>query len=262
MSLEPSASFTISVVIPAWNEENRLGTTLDHYLPLLGHISAAHEVIVVVDGVVDRTGQVAEGYAEQGVRVLTHPTKLGKGGATVKGLRECRFDVIGFVDADSSLSQEELSNLVCAARNQGCSIGSRRFISVRGSKRGGRPLSRVILSALWKGFVRALFWMPITDTQCGAKFFRRDQVLPVLDSVEVTDWAFDVSILYHLWKRNVPIVEIPVAWIHEKGSKIRVARVTVGMFMSAMGLRLVNSPFRGRVNPDLVRRLRALVSQT
>lgn len=248
-------------MIPAWNEEDRLGRTLNHYLPVLTAVSETHEVLVVVDGVMDRTAEVAARYATQGVRVILHPTKLGKGGATLMGLRDCQFDVIGFVDADSSLSAQELADLVFTAGLHGCAIGSRQFTGPARGSGTRRPLSRKVLSALWRIFVRVLFRMPIQDTQCGAKFFRRDRVTPVLDTVEVTDWAFDVSLLYHIRRAAIPIVEVPVVWTHESGSKIRVVRVTAAMFMSAIGLRVANSPLRGLLTPPLVRRLRSLVSQ-
>lgn len=261
MTATTASSPGVSIVIPAWNEEDRLGTTLDHYLPALEARGEPFEIIVVVDGAGDGTADVAAAYSGRNVRLLHFPRRLGKGGAILEGLRDCRQPVIGFLDADCNLPAGEVLALIRGCESSGCVVGS-RFRRPAGvlSSVDSRPLDRVLLSRLWRLYVRVLFNLPVSDTQCGAKFFQRDAVLPVLRTVEVTDWAFDVSLLYHIAKAGIAISEVPVSWTHSDGSKLDVGRVVPAMFMSAMAMRLVNSPLRPTIPPRLIVQLKRLVT--
>ena len=252
----------VSIIIPAWNEEKRLARTLDLYLPFLEAQHPDYETIVVADGVADRTVEVADRYSSRGVRVLRFPTKLGKGGAILEGLAASRFPIVGFIDADCTIPGSELMELISAAVRFPCVVG-RRIGHGRpyGDSGAGRSLERALLGGLWRAVVRALFFLPVTDPQCGAKFFQRESIRPILQQVEVTDWAFDVSLLYHIWRAGITIHEVPVSWIHLEGSKLSAARVSVAMFMSAVGMRMVNSPLKPAIPPGLIDRLRLLMAE-
>ncbi|MGP8067541.1 MAG: glycosyltransferase [Thermoplasmata archaeon] len=92
----------VSVVVPAWNEEKRIGPALSRYLHVLQSLGVPFEVIVVVDGVKDRTAEIARSMASQGVRVIEVTQRLYKGGAVITGLLQARYSKVGYLDADSS----------------------------------------------------------------------------------------------------------------------------------------------------------------
>ena len=112
MPLPQAESPGVSIVIPAWNEEDRLARTLERYLPALEARGWPFEVIVVVDGVRDRTADIAAKYAPRNVRVLLFPNKLGKGGAVLAGIKVSRYEFVGYLDADGPISPEEMYGLV------------------------------------------------------------------------------------------------------------------------------------------------------
>ena len=101
----------LSIVIPAWNEEDRLKSTLDRYLRFLETRNEPFEVIVVSDGAKDRTAELARSYSHRGVRVLEFQSKLGKGGAILAGMREANFEYVGYLDADGPIPPSELLSM-------------------------------------------------------------------------------------------------------------------------------------------------------
>jgi dolichol-phosphate mannosyltransferase len=241
----------VSIVIPAWNEEDRLARTLERYLPALEARTEPFEVIVVADGNRDRTAEVAEGYARRNVRVLRFPTKLGKGGAIVEGLRRAKYEYVGYLDADGPISPEEMYRLVGHLSEVDCVVASRWTRGATGV--GTEPVFNRVAGRAWNFLTRSLLFLPIRDTQCGAKFFRSSVVLPLLRTVTLTNRSFDVDFLYHIHTRGVPIREVGVQWKHDPDTRMPVGRAIPVMFLSLLGVRLMNSPVAKRVPPKLVR---------
>jgi dolichol-phosphate mannosyltransferase len=230
----------ISLVIPAWNEEDRLRSTLERFLPSLEARNEPFEVIVVSDGDLDRTAEVAESFSGRGVRVLRFDRKLGKGGAIRAGLHEARFDYVGYLDADGPISPDEVYQLVGKLDQCDCVIASRWS---RGSVvLEDEPLFNRFAGRIWNMLVRSMLFLPLKDTQCGAKFFRRSVVLPVLRTVAVTNRAFDVDLLYHVRKAGGNLQEFPVTWRHDKASRMPIGKAIPIMFVSLVGVRMMNLP--------------------
>ena len=195
---------------------------------------------MVVDGVTDGTAEVAKTYAARYVRLLEFPQRLGKGGAIVKGFHAAKFDVVGYVDADGPIAPETFLDLAENLTDVDCVIASRWL---RGSRilREQPPFNR-IASRLWNFLVRSLLSLPISDTQCGAKFIRRSVLLPTLRCIAITNLAFDVDLLYHLKRSDYRIREVPVTWSHDPGTRIRIGRAIPVMFLSLLGMRVMNLP--------------------
>lgn len=240
----------VSIVIPAWNEEDRLARTLERYLPSLEARPEPFEVIVVVDGVGDRTAEVAERYADRHVRLLRFPHKLGKGGAVLAGLREAEHEYVGYLDADGPISPEQMYALVGDLDQVDCVVASRWVRGATGAR--AEPLFNRSAGRAWNFLTRSLLFLPLKDTQCGAKFFRSSVVRPLLATVTLTNRAFDVDFLYHVRKAGVPIREVPVRWTHDPDSRMPIARAIPVMFLSILGVRLMNSPVGKRVPSKLV----------
>jgi glycosyltransferase involved in cell wall biosynthesis len=235
----------LSIVIPAWNEEDRLARTLDQYIPALEARLEPFEVIVVVDGVSDRTAQVAERFANRNVRVLRFPTKLGKGGAILAGLREARYDYVGYLDADGPISPEQVHGLVEDLREVDCVVASRWIRGASGVDE--EPLFNRFAGRVWNFLARSLLFLPLRDTQCGAKFFRRSVVTPLLRTVTLTNRAFDVDFLYHIRKTGGRVKEVPVTWTHNRDTRMPIGRAIPVMFLSLVGVRIMNLPIANRV---------------
>ena len=242
----------LSIVIPAWNEEDRLRRTLERYLPALESRATPFEVIVVTDGSRDRTAAVARSYANRGVRLLEFPVKLGKGGAILEGLRVAQHEYVGYLDADGPIPPSEVYRLVDALKESDCVVASRW---VRGSViLHAEPRFNQLAGRLWNFLVRSLLFLPIRDTQCGAKFLRRSVLVPTLRAVALTNRAFDVDLLYHVRKRGFRLQEVPVTWRHDPATRMPIGRAIPVMFLSLVGVRIMNLPVARRIPRSLVDR--------
>jgi glycosyltransferase involved in cell wall biosynthesis len=241
----------LSIVIPAWNEEDRLSRTLSRYLPALEARGEPFEVIVVADGARDRTADVARSFAARGVRVLEFPEKLGKGGAILEGLRTARFEHVGYVDADGPIPPSQIYGLVDSLADVDCVIASRWM---RGSVvLQSEPLFNQVAGRIWNFLVRALLNLPMQDTQCGAKFFKRSVVIPLLRSITVTNRAFDVVFLFHVRQAGASVKEVPVTWSHDPNSRMPIGQAIPVMFVSLVGACLMNTAAGKRVPLRVVR---------
>ncbi len=170
----------LSIVIPAYNEENRLGVSLDHYLAyFVPRYGLDFELIVVVNGSRDRTEHIARermpGHPQ--LQVLVEPRAIGKGGAIMMGFAAARGDLVGFTDADASTPPDAFDDLVRNIGDAGAIIASRWFPESKVYP--PQPLKRRVASRMFNYLVRKLFKVMIRDTQCGAKILRQQAVQDV-----------------------------------------------------------------------------------
>lgn len=244
----------VSLIIPAYNEEDRIVRSLDAYIPVLESRPAPYEVIVVVDGS-DRTAEIARGYEHRGVRLLRVDERMGKGGAILAGLRQARYDVVGFTDADGSLSPADFAKLVdiiCSSRLE-CVIASRWVNGSRWVRK--EPLPKRVASRGFNLLVRGLLLLPVRDTQCGAKFFRGELVDKLLEHVAVTNFTTDVGFLFHARRCGAQITEVPITWDHDPRSHFQLGPMIPVMFLTLLGIRLMNLPLSRFIPEPLVRRV-------
>ena len=235
----------LSIVIPAYNEEARIRPTLEAYA---SYFEAQYgddvEIVVVVNGSKDRTEQLVRAVAEKSpkVRCLVEPRAIGKGGAIRLGFAASTGELVGFVDADNATRPEAFDDLVKHIGDAGAIIASRYIPGAKVSPR--QPLNRRIASRIFNLLVRLMFRLPISDTQCGAKLLRGDAMRAALPYLGFTRWAFDVDLLFHLRRLGYRIIEVPTTWREPGGSKLKVGRVSVEMFMAICRLRMLYSPLR------------------
>ncbi len=235
----------LSVVIPAYNERHRLGPMLEAYVRYFDQTYGAEvEWIVVVNGSVDGTEDVVAPYAAANprVRLMVEPAAVGKGGAILIGARAARGDWVGFVDADGATPPEAFDDLVRHRQAGDCLIASRWLPGAVVEPR--QPLARRVASRIFNFWVRWLFRVRISDTQCGAKCIRRAALETVLPRLGITQWAFDVDLLFQLRRAGYRIVERPTVWRDKAGSKVRVVRASIEMTLALVRLRLVYSRAR------------------
>jgi glycosyltransferase involved in cell wall biosynthesis len=217
-SAAPEQTPRVDIVIPAHNEEHRLGSTLAAYREACP--GPGYRFWVALDGCTDDTAAVAAGHAAEDarVRVVEYP-KLGKGGVIIETFRRCDAELLAFVDADGATAPPELRRLVRAARRADGAIASRRHpASVVPAQ---RPLKRRVASAGFSLGVRALFHLPYSDTQCGAKVIHRRVVEQCLPFLSARDLLFDVDLLLTANRLGFRIVEVPTIWVDRPGSRVR-----------------------------------------
>jgi len=214
---------TLSIVIPAFNEERRLPTTLDVVFAWLDTTAYRDaEVLVVDDGSSDNTAAAVESRAagEPRLRLVRNPGNRGKGYAIRHGMLEAKGDWILFSDADLSAPIEEFPKLLAAAEEQGAAIAigsralDRSLIGVHQSQ--WREISGIVFNRI----MRLITGLPFADTQCGFKLFRREAARRVFPLQRLDGFSFDVEDLFVARTLGIPTIEVPVRWNNVEGTKV------------------------------------------
>jgi dolichol-phosphate mannosyltransferase len=207
----------LDIVIPAHNEEHRIGRTLDAYRTVCGGRNVRFQV--ALDGCTDRTAEIVNAHHADDGRVRLHEyPKLGKGGVIAETFRVSDADVLGFVDADCATPPAELLRLADVAARSGGAIASRHHPASVLPR--ARSRVRRATSAGFAFGVRRLLGLSYRDTQCGAKVLRRDAAERILPRVAAKDLLFDVELLLAARETGQEIVEVPTVWIDQDGSRV------------------------------------------
>lgn len=245
----------LAIVIPAHNEEKRIERTLSEFISFFSKKQIEYEILVVINNTFDKTEQIVKKYTGKNVNYL-NLKKGGKGYAVVHGfLEELKkgFDVIGFVDADLATSPSAFYDLYLHLNCHHGIIASRY---IHGSNVRPPPsLARVLTSRLFNSLIRGIFLIPYRDTQCGAKIFKKEPLEKILPNLTMSQWAFDVDLIYNLRKKGFKIKEHPTSWSDREYSKINLLRAGPRMVLAIIRLRIINSPLKGivRLYDELVR---------
>jgi len=231
----------ISIIIPAFNEEKRLGATLARireYFATREPALAGVEIIVVDDGSTDGTAGVARDFARSApcVRVVANGHNRGKGHSVREGILEARGRVALFTDADLSSPIYECERLFEAIDSgSDVAIGSRAIdrtlIAVHQSP--FRETAGIIFNRL----VRAFTGLSIEDTQCGFKAFRLPECRVIFEQQRIEGFGFDPEILFLAHRHGLRIAEVPVCWSHDPATKVHVYRDSIEMFMDLLRIR-------------------------
>jgi glycosyltransferase involved in cell wall biosynthesis len=220
-----------SIIIPAYNEESRITAVLLH----LSEEFPGQEIIVVCDGV-DGTKDIVENLSITNpyIQILNFKEKLGKGGAIIEGFRAANGEKIGFIDADESVNADEFKLMFDFDAEIDGVIASRRLKTSKILVK--QPIKRRIASKCFNIFVRILFGLPFKDTQCGAKVFKREAILDIINDLETGGFEIDVEILWRLKNKGYIIIEYPITWKHSEGSKFNLNQST-SMLTSLLKMR-------------------------
>ena len=242
----PEPKNGISIIIPAYNERDRIRKSLDNYIPVIESFNMPYEVIVVIDGN-DGTENVISHY--KNLKYFKSNVRLGKGGAVKKGLLMAQYQYVGFIDADGSLAPHDFKKMLQLIQDHCCVISSRY---VRESKWINKePLFNRFASRAFNIIVNLVLHLKVKDTQCGAKFFKSDIINDVIPRIQVSNRTFDVDILYHIKRRGYNIKEIPVTWNHSKDSRMPIKGAIFPMFITVIAIKLMNSRIKDYV-PELL----------
>lgn len=231
----------LSIIIPAYNEAERLGDSLKQILAYLERANPNAEVIVVDDGSSDATAAVAETvFAEKpqiAARAIRYEQNRGKGFAVRTGLLAARGEIALFSDADLSTPIEETAKLVepIAQGEADVTFGSRALDrSLIGTH---QPWRREQSGKVFNMIVRAATGLPFWDTQCGFKAFRLSVFRPLLGVMKIDRFGFDVEFLFVANLAGLKLREIPVRWNHCDGTKVNVFRDSRRMFAEVRQIR-------------------------
>ena len=237
MSQDPA---DLSIIIPAFNEEKRLGRTLARIRDYFDAQASPGviEILVVDDGSTDGTLKVVEEWSRllPCVRLVSNGENRGKGYSVRHGMLEARGRVTLFTDADLSSPIEESEKLLAAIRaGNDVAIGSRAIdrslITVHQS-----PL-REMAGIIFNGFVRLFTGLRFVDTQCGFKAFVRESTRIIFEQQRIERFGFDPEILFLAKRHGLRSVEVPVRWAHDPATKVHVFRDSLMMFTDLIYIR-------------------------
>ncbi|MEZ4365763.1 MAG: glycosyltransferase family 2 protein [Kofleriaceae bacterium] len=227
----------LSVVIPAYNEEARLGPTLAHVATWLDARPGDWELIVADDGSTDGTAAVADRAAARwpSIRRVSLPANRGKGAAVRAGVLASTGRRVLFCDADLATPIEELPKLA-AALDDGAdiAIGSRALADSQIEVR--QHPARELMGRTFNHLVRGLVMGGIKDTQCGFKLLSSEAAHDLFARTRLDGFAFDVELLW-LARGRYRVAEIPVVWRHVEQSKVSPGRDAARMFVDVVRLR-------------------------
>lgn len=222
-----------SLVIPAYNEENRIQLLFNEITAFDG------ELIVVCDGT-DRTAdcvrQISALRQDLLINCLEYDHRLGKGGGVIEGLKAARAPLVGYFDADGSTSISEMQRLFSHLSSSDGAIGSRW---VPGSTlRVRQGFLRRMESRAFNLLIRLLFNLTYHDTQCGAKVFKKTAIDTVLPQMTSRGFEFDVELLWRLHQAGYRVKEVPIVWQNKGDSRVQkrdMIRMLKGLFVIRFG---------------------------
>ena len=235
----------VSIIIPAYNEEKRLGRTLEHVLSCVRERGWHAEVLVVDDGSTDNTVQIVQQWQSDypELFLIENAGNRGKGYSVRNGLLQASGKLVMFTDADLSSPIEEAERLFEAIEaGADVAIGSRWLDRQKQTRH--QPLYRRFFGRCYNWLTRRVMGLPYKDTQCGFKAFRREAAQCIFRLQTIERWGFDPEILYIAQKLDFRIVEVPVTWGHDERSRISYLRDGTQMLREMVEIR--SNSVRGR----------------
>lgn len=213
----------LSIVIPAYNEEERIVPTIGAIASCVSDLGLAWELIVADDGSRDRTVELVESLGFANLRLLKAERNGGKGNAVHRGVLAARGRHILFADADNSTPIEELPKFLAKIQQEGYDVvvGSR---AAEGASEGHKSSLRHVLSWGLRWVVSHIFHIGVRDTQCGFKMYTQEAAQRLHRAQTIMGFSFDLEILYLASKWHYRIAEVPVNWIDAPGSKVDTAK--------------------------------------
>jgi len=231
---------TYSFIFPAYNESERLTTSLPKVLDYLAQRQLSAEIIVVNDGSTDNTADVVRSFASvnPNIRLLENPGNRGKGYSVRNGMLNATGDIMLFSDTDLSSPISEADKLFAAIHNGADVAMGSRWLQ-RELQTEPQPLVRQLYGRLFNLGLRVVLGLGYRDTQCGFKAFTREAAHIIFSRQHIERWGFDPEILFLAKKFKLRTVEVPVEWAHDHRSKIHPVRD---------GMRMANEVLQVRIN--------------
>ena len=229
----------LSIIIPAYNEQERLKISLGKLYQYLINKDYDYEIIMVDDGSSDKTCEtVFESMLAKAGKIifLNNGENKGKGFSVKRGILHSTGEFVLFSDADFSTPIEELDKLFsCLKNGYDIVIGSR---SIKGANITVRqPFYREMMGKSFNFLVQIIALRGIQDTQCGFKLFNGQCAKNIAQELKIERFGFDVEMLYLAQKKNYKIKEVPVTWINSPTSKVDPIRDSWKMFRDLLAMK-------------------------
>ncbi len=215
---QPPAT-ALSVVIPAYNEERRLGPTLEQVLGYLEHRGQSFEVLVADDGSRDATSRVAQSFAERSVKVLRHQPNRGKGAALQLAVAASKGHRVLLSDADLSTPIEDLALLEAHCAEAELVLGSRAVAGARLTQR--QPFYRELMGKTFNKIIQLAGVRGIRDTQCGFKLLDGAVARDLFADMITAGFAYDVELVWLARQRGYRVCEVGITWANSPETRVR-----------------------------------------
>jgi len=224
-----------SLVIPAYNEENRLPWTLAELRRFLDASGIDYRVLVADDGSTDRTATLAEKVGSR-FSTVSLPQNRGKGAAVRNAMLQATGKVLAFTDADLPFELESLRQAYNLVRSAKCEVvfGARDL--AQSTHRARRKLSRTLATWLFREVVKRLVSHEVTDTQCGLKAFSLRAAQEIFSRLTLDGFSFDAEVVFLTQRLGLPFERIPVNLVREYGSTLSLRRHTIPMLRDIVAL--------------------------
>jgi glycosyltransferase involved in cell wall biosynthesis len=218
-----------SIVLPAYNEANRLENAVTKVMKALEEFADSYEIIIAEDGSTDGTDKVAALVSEryQFVKHLHGEKRLGRGTALKNAFKKASGKILVCMDVDLATDVGQLKSLVNAIKEEGYdfAIGSRML----SESKVERSRTRQLTSKSYNFLVRAMLGSKVKDHQCGFKAFKREALMQLLDAVAAHHWFWDTELLVRAARKGYAIKEIPVEWKSPRETKVRLLKDSFSM---------------------------------
>lgn len=235
----------LSLIVPAFNEERRIGESMRHIAEFLSQLPYETEVVAVDDGSGEDGRKAVESAVTQlpdviGRKIVRHHRNRGKGAAVRSGFEAANGAYVAFIDADLATPPEELWPLVEALdAGADMAIGVRR--QADGSDmRNERSLARRLAGRAYTAVMQVLLLRDISDSQCPLKAFRQETCERLFALQRIETWSFDAELLFLARKLNLKVVQVPVRWHAVAGSRLRLGPGMVAELLNPARIRWVH----------------------
>ena len=228
----------LSLIIPAYNEENIIKNTLEQIIKFLSEKRYEWEVIVVDDGSHDQTAKIADKFNKKKVEVIRYDINRGKGRALKEGIQKAKGDFIIFSDADLSVPISNIDKFLTTLIKVDVVIGSRR---IPGAKiLVHQPLIREALGRGYTWLTKFVTGVSVADFTCGFKGFTKKSAKEIFSKTLISRWAYDSEILFLAKKLRYKVIEIPVEWKNREDTRVVLKSVIVETFKDLLSIRVNN----------------------
>jgi glycosyltransferase involved in cell wall biosynthesis len=242
----PAAPY-LSLVLACYNEEEILAESFREIRETLDGIGRPYEIVLVDDVSRDRTREILReivaGNPGLSLNVILHEKNKGRGATVTDGFRAARGEIAGYIDVDLEVHPRYIPSLVRAIEKGADVAVVRRIYAFQ-----LRHLDRYFMSRGYSALVRRILGTSLRDTETGYKFFRREKLLPVIDSIEDPAWFWDTEFMVRAERRGLRIDEIPGAYVRrqDKTSTVRGVRDSFVYFFKLLAFRRADAASRRR----------------
>lgn len=226
----------LSLVIPAYNEEEIIGRNLETVINYLKKKKYSWEIVLVSDGSTDKTVEIARKF--KGVNVYSLPQNMGKGAALRKGVLSSNGEYVVFTDADLSVPIEYLDDILESLKNYDLAIASRRTKGARIVKH--QPFIRENLGKMFTKMTQILLQSNVKDFTCGFKGFRSEAGKKVFAKGVLNRWAYDAEIIFLAQKYKYSVKEVPIIWENRVETRVRVGNAIIESFFDLFRIKINN----------------------